>query len=139
MQQLIAGELSRNRSSEVQTTLLDAIAESNLKAAPATWGEAVAVALQDPNSAVAHAGIRAARAITSTNKIDPAIEKIVLRAANDSGKSDDLRLELVSLLPARSTLSIPLFFVTPSAISTRLQSSHAANQCRLGGGSREFD
>jgi putative heme-binding domain-containing protein len=109
MQQLIAGELVQNRSPEVKTTLLDAISESNLKTAPAAWGEAVASALQDPNSTVAHAGIRAAKAITSTNKIDPAIEKIVREAASDSKKGDDLRLELMSLLPARSAIDPPLF------------------------------
>ena len=47
IQQLITEELSARPSPEVRTLLLNAIAESNVKAAPAGWPIQVAAALQD--------------------------------------------------------------------------------------------
>jgi len=124
MQELVATAVSESRSIEAKTLLLDAIADSNLKGIPAAWPEAIARQMQEGDNRIAHAAIRAAKSITTTNHIDPEIEKVASQIAKDGTREDDLRLEVLGLRPAGSVLDAPAF----SFALTHLEASRPAMQ-----------
>jgi putative membrane-bound dehydrogenase-like protein len=120
MQSLVTAQL-KDRSPG-RANLLNVVADSNLKTVPKEWPSAIAEQMRDADENVARAAIRAARAVSRTNRTDSSIREAAYGIATDTRRGDDLRLEALGLLS--SDLDDSLF----KFAAAHLDSSHPPMQ-----------
>ena len=132
IQELIAEHLSdRAAPGEVTELLLRTIAGTSLKQAPGPWVKAIHLSLATPNEVVLRAAISAAGSLNQSKSTVEEINTALRQVAEDSARSEDLRLQALSAMSEHAeplqpaSLSLLLANLVPDK-SVSLRQSAAA-------------
>lgn len=130
--------LDRTTPASTTQLLLRAIAAAPLKEVPASWLEAVARCLGQPDENVLRAALAAARTLNLAKSSGHPLDASLTKIASDAGRPDDLRLEALSAMSEKSapldaaSMSLLLMNVDPAKpVSTRQSACSVLVRARL--------
>src|SRR5262249_18370657 len=83
----------------IQQLVLNAMADADLKEAPAEWPWAVRSSLSAGDEGVVRAAVGAARVLAHVKTNAPSFSDVLMRIARDEKRPPDLRLEALAAVP----------------------------------------